>query len=231
MGQLKLSRALSTMGAASSPDSQARQYESDAFDQQKTAAGTGAGIDSGGAVVPPGTGAPDTGGTGTGGGIPEGGEVNIPTVGGSSNYTPYQTSLDSAKKLGNIAGMLKMIGMILVAAGAVLIAIGASLLTFPTTAIGVALMAAGAALVAMGIMMMAMASKMASMAKSIGSAIEKISGQVDQAKIVSECAEKAASQGTPIENCNPSTKTPKAESNSSLQEDIDNERKAGYKLK
>lgn len=226
MGQAKLARTMSGKGSTASGDASARQYAADAFDQTATRGGqldapAGAGGENPGVVVPPGTGAP-------------GGEVdnNLPPPPDApppTNATPYQNQLDAAKGMGMQAAMLKMLSMMLILMGLGLIAAGIALLNNHTTfPIGIALICMGVALVAMGIMMMMMAQQMAAAAQGMGDQIKNQYGQDEQGKVVNECSDQAAQNGTAPENCKPATKpdhkTPQ------VKENIEKERNSNYKI-
>lgn len=193
MGQLKLAKNMSVSGAGSPQDTQARQFITDAFEQGRSLGGDAGGL------------------LGAGGGdmtVPMGGPGitnDIPDVGPAGNVTPYQSNLDAARNLGNNAAMLKMIGMMLLAAGAALVAIGRALMGNHTTLpIGVALVAAGMALIMMGLMMLAMSADMGQAAKGQGDVMEQGYGQDDQGTVVDDCADQAVNGGVQTENCDPS---------------------------
>jgi len=202
-GQLKLARNMSATGAAAAPDSTARAFATDAFDQGRTIGGELSGVMEGtGIVVPPGNGAP-------GAGVTNNGVEPLappPNVGPGENVTPYQGNLDRARNLDNQAGQNKMMGMMMLALGAVLIAIGMSLLgTVPP--IGAALIGMGAALVGMGMMMLMMSQQQGQQAQGQGQEIREDYGQEDQGGVIDDCADQAVGSGTKAADCNPSTTT------------------------
>lgn|GEM_PF-4357779 len=214
MGQLKMSRTLSNMGATSTPDAQSKQYAANAFDQQASQGGQNPTIDSGGPsptpVVPPGTGAPE---------VPE--LPVIPPIDPGINYTPYQNMLNSARGLGDSSAGLKTISVILIIVGIALIAIGSAIPMF-----GAILIAIGAAILAIGVMLLAMSMMMAAMAKAIGKGIDKLYGQLEQQQIVDTCANQAT-QGIKTANCQtPKTNMPV----NNVKQSVENESKADYKL-
>ncbi|MBI5244972.1 MAG: hypothetical protein HY922_15005 [Elusimicrobia bacterium] len=225
MGQLKLARTMSNAGAASTPDTQARQYSADAFDQRASVGAQMAEVEPGGVVVPPSA----PGGAGTppvDDSVPDAPPVNTP-----ENATPYQPNLDAAKGMGQMAGMLKLMSMMLLAIGAVLIGIGIKLMGNPLTSfIGAVILAMGLALVAMGMMMLMAAGQMADAAKGMGDQISDQYGQEDQGQIVNECSDQALADGTAPANCRPATQPVKQHPNPSLKQDIENERNATYEL-
>jgi len=221
MGQLKLARTMSTAGAASAPDTQARQYSANAFDQSATKGGEMAGIDPTGAVVPVGTGA-----TGIDNSVPD-----APTVPTGENVTPYQPNLDAAKNMGSQAGMMKMIAMMLLALGAILMAVGAALMYFHSTIwLGLIILGIGLALVAAGMAMMKAAAGMADAAKKQADQIQQQYGQEEQGQVVDECADQSYATGQSSDACRPATTTPQANPNSSVQQDVAEERNATYAL-
>jgi hypothetical protein len=207
MGQLKFSKGMSATAGNAKMDAQAKQYSTDAFEQGKTIGGslgqTGVG-DGGSVVVPPG-----------------------------QNVTPYQPQVDNAKNADNNSGMMKMLGMMLLAIGAILLALGLALVSNPMTApIGAMLMALGAVLMGLGAMMLGQSADQADKAKNQGKQIQQQYGQNDQGSIVDQCADQAYENGTQSEACQTGTSgvvSQKAASNN-VHEAVQNEANATYTM-
>ena len=214
IGQLKLARSLSMIGAGSHTDELSRTMAADAFDGGLTKGGEMAAPPD----MPPGpskTGPVSPVG-GLGGGAPD---TTMPTeqetVAGQ-NVTPYQNPLDSALALGAQAGKLKIMSMMLIAIGIILIAIGSSMGLW-----GWAVIAAGIALIAMGIMMLMQAMQMAAQAKALAEGIKAQYGQEYQQDIVDECMDQAVGSGTQPKDCNPSTRPDPKSDTSELTKERD----------
>ncbi|MFA6029180.1 MAG: hypothetical protein WC969_04925 [Elusimicrobiota bacterium] len=216
MGQLKMARTMSSAGAAAAPDSQAHQYAANAFDQQGTQGGQISGIDDTSAVVPP------SAGTGTGTGV-DNTLPTVPEVPPGGNVTPYQPTLDAAKGMGNMASMLKLLSLVLIAAGIAIMAMASGPWAFILIMIGLML-------VALGMMMLSMAGAMAGMAKNMGNMMKNMYGQQDQGQIVDECADQAYSKGTKIANCSPATQPEENKRNTSVQQAVQDESNATYQM-
>ncbi|MFA5139422.1 MAG: hypothetical protein WC728_09335 [Elusimicrobiota bacterium] len=220
MGQLKLARNMSAFGAKSTPDSTARQYSTDAFEQGKTIGGQLQGVDDGsGIVVPAGDGAP---------GVTD----SVPDVPPGTNVTPYQSNVDAAKALDDSSAGLKNMGMMLIVMGLMLIVIGIGLLNCTTFPIGLMLIAAGMALIMVGMMLMGMSASQAQGAKDQGKNVEQGYGQPDQADAIDDCAEQAAGGGIVSEACRTSEvqEVNQKASDNTIQQDVANERNSNYTL-
>lgn len=203
MGQLKFAKFMSKSGSASAPDTQARQFSADAFDQGKTGAGVLGATDPNGIVVPPGDGAPDIG-DGLDG----------------ENVTPYQDKIDAAKTMTDTSGNLQAAGLMMVMVGLGMIVTGIGLLNCTTFPIGLMLIGAGTAMLMMGLMMLMMSGNMAKNAKKQGDSVSQDYGQQDQGNTVKRCATQANATGAGSEDCSAYTPTP---FNPQLPEDIRNE--------
>ncbi|MFH1726768.1 MAG: hypothetical protein ABII00_19335 [Elusimicrobiota bacterium] len=232
MGQLKLARRMSTSGAATAADGQAKQFSADAFEQGATIGGSLDGVDQGsGIVMPPGSGAPSPSGSGSGTADEE---PTVPEVGIGENVTPYQDQLDSAQDMGNMAAGLKKGAMAMIALGMALVAIGLIIMyscgwTGIGMKIGLALVMSGTMMLAMGAAMLAMAGKMAGQAKDQGQQIEDEYGQEEQGDIVDECSDQAVADGTAPANCTPSTQ-PEVQKSNDVHTAVEEESNATYEL-
>lgn len=236
MGQLKFADTMSGQAAASPQAGVARQAGSDAFEQVRTPPGGLSSGGGGGGVVPINPPPED---------LP-GGEVDFnppivapigagavdPAVSGMGpgmNLTPYQGSLNAAKKLGDTAGRFKKLGLLMAVLGATLIAVAAYIATIPMMmTVAVMIGAVGAAVIAMGLMFMNMAGQMAAQAKSVGNTISNAFQQRDQGEIVNECVDQALGSGAPMDSCTPATTTGRP--STTVREDVAAERNAGYSL-
>ena len=199
MGQLKFTDRESRFALGASSNEPARQFATEAFEQKQTLGGAspigGAGMSTGQAV-PLGSGAPD---------------MTAPGVGTGENKTPYQNKVDDAKKGIDMAMILTLLGLALLAAGAVALMISKMLMAQAAAAgvlppaaaalkakaamakmIGIALIIAGAAAIAAGLMMK---KKAQDKAKDVA----EESGQKDQGKVIHSCADQAVA---PM-SCNP----------------------------
>ena len=188
MGQLKFAKNMSGYGAKASPDNQAKQYSTDAFEQGKTIGGQMAGVDGAGVVVPPGDGAP---------GISE----SMPDVPPGTNVTPYQQNVDTAQALDNSSAGLQMAGMMMIMMGIMMIMAGIALLNCTTFPIGWALIGAGTAMLIMGIMMLAMSGQQADAANDQGKQIDEQYGQKDQSSTINDCSDQARGAGLKSDEC------------------------------
>ena len=216
MGQLRMSRFMSGNAQTQGKEEGASQFASNAFEQSKTLGGDPPAFigPSNGApevVVPPGSGAPDV--------------TNLPTpppVGPPVNATPYQPNLDAINGMGDMAGQMKMMSIMMIIAGLALIFAGSKM---PVG--GWALIIAGIALVGAGIMMAASASDMADQAKA--AADKQIAGkneQVEQAKIAADRA-KAKAENKPYTPPDLSNKTKR---NEDVKTAVEKERNATYQF-
>jgi hypothetical protein len=220
MGQLKLARNMSSFGAKAGPDSAARQYATDAFEQGKTIGGELQGLDGGaGIVVPAGDESP---------GVSD----DVPDVPPGTNATPYQSNVDAAKAMDDSSAGLKNMGMMLIILGLLLIVIGIGLLNCTTFPIGLMLIAAGIALIVIGVMLMGMSSDKAKGAKGQGKQIEQGYGQGDQAGAINDCADQASGSGIGSEGCQTGEvqDVNQKASNNTIQQDVAAERSSNYTL-
>ncbi|MBI4345278.1 MAG: hypothetical protein HY553_00375 [Elusimicrobia bacterium] len=218
MGQLKMSRFMSGTAALQSNDASASQYATNAFEQGKTQGGENPAFigPSNGApqvVVPPGAGAPDV--------------TSLPTppeVGPEINATPYQPNLDAAMGMGDMAGMMKMMSILMIIAGIAMIIAGYNMGWTPA---GIALVIAGIAMLAAGMMMAASAMNMAAQAEQMAkSNIDSKYDQKDQAKIASDRA-KAKAQN---QSYTPPDMSQKTKNNAELRQNIKDTRDADYQF-
>lgn len=207
MGQLKLSRFMSGQAKNLPREEAASQYATAAFDQTKPIGGEMPGtIGTMGApevVVPPGTGAPDP-------------TYNppAPSIPPTRNVTPYQSQLDAARNMGNSAGMLRMMGIMMIIAGI-------ALLWGPwwVKLIGIALIAAG-------MMMLSQAQNMAKQAKAVADQIKAMQDQTDQAKIATDAAQ-AKADGR---SYTPPDLSDKTKRNEGVEKAVDEQRNATYEF-
>ena len=191
MGQLRITDRASRAAAASASAESGRQCAASAFEQSSALSEAGpvggAGV-SAGQAVPLGTGAPD---------------VTAPSVGPGENKTPYQKKVDEAKKGIDMAKMLTILGIVLLAVGAaMLVAAEVMLASDPSEATkalalqlkdwGIKLLIAGALALAAGLVMKRMAQDKA---KDVADQ----SGKQDQGRVINACADQAVA---PM-SCNP----------------------------
>ncbi|MBI5200822.1 MAG: hypothetical protein HY925_04465, partial [Elusimicrobia bacterium] len=217
MGQLKMSNYLSGR-ANNAREEAAAQYSADAFEQTKTQGGEmpallgpTAGVPP--VVIPQGPGAPD----------PTVDPPPAPPVGPIVNATPYQPNLDALKAMGDMAGQMKMMSIMMIIAGIALIIAGTQTAGWG----GWALIIAGLALVASGVMMAASAANMAAQAKQMANSIvNQQYGQKDQAQIAADTAE-AKSQNRPYTPPDLSNKTNR---NEGVKTAVDEEKNATYQF-
>lgn len=211
VGQLKLAKNMSAVGANATTASEARTFSADAFDQGKSIGGELAGIGGDGIVVPPGSGVQDPG---------------VPDVGPGTNVTPYQGQIDNAKAMDNNSAQMKQMAMMLMVIALALIAMGMYLISqdgCTMAIIGAAVLAAGMAVMAMSMMMAKQAKAMADQAKNQGKNIDDQYGQKDQAAVVDECADQAANQGTKGDNCTAAKPDNVANPSTNVREAVDAE--------
>lgn len=188
LGQLKYANSKSQQAYKAKDISSAKQIAIDAFEQAQDAATeeVALGATSSDDVVLPVNTAE--------------GAYDVPEVGESTNVTPYQDQVDSAKESGDNAGAYKAIAVALLIAGAALIATGSQLLGNPTTApIGTALIAAGTTLLTLGALFLALGLSATEQAADLGSSIGSDYGQVEQGSTVSDCADQSYATGTSID--------------------------------
>lgn len=197
IGQLRLAKGMSMLGAQAGSAEAAAASSQGAFDQQQTQGGAlnAPGAPGDGTVTPNGTGAPDVSmptapSTPSGNGVDPGLQNALNQIGAMA---------DAARKMQQQGEQMMMIGYLLIAAGV-------GLLFWPMTAVGIALIALGGMLVAMGMMMKDMAQMMAQMAKSMGAALSAQTGNTQQGQIINECTNQALG-GTAVANCHPSEQT------------------------
>ena len=190
LGQLRMARGMSVMGAASGTPEGAASAANGAFDQQNPTGGNlntigGAGIGSG-----------PTSGASTGSGAPDTTMPNAPaTPPGTITDPNLQNSMNQIQQMAQQAGQLQKEGMMMIAAGVALIAIG-SQMGWPW---GAVLIGIGAMLVGIGVMMEKMASMLANMANMLGSQVAAQVGPY-QGQIVQQCTAQSLQGQT---NCTP----------------------------
>lgn len=211
MGQLKLARFMSGQARNMPREEGGAQFAANAFEQSKTQGGEMPALmgPSGtpDVVVPPGSGAPDM-------------TQTPPPVGPEVNATPYQPALDSAFNMGAAAGMMRMLGLLMMAVGAAMIAYGASL-----TPVGWGWIAAGVAMIGVGVMMLAQAQGMAKQAKALGDAI-KAQDQTEQGQIATETAQ-AKADGREY---TPPDLSDKTKRNEEVKEAVDEQQNATFEF-
>jgi hypothetical protein len=195
IGQLKLAKGMSMLGAGASSAEGAAAAANGAFDQQQPVGGDLNSNMPGDTVAPPSDGgAPDTS-------MPD--SPATPTYGGTD--PGLKNALDQIGKMADAARQMKQTGMMLIAIGVVIMAIGYKVLGMVPygTIIGAILIAIGLGLVVMGKMMMDMADKMAAMAKQMGSALSAQIGDPHQGAVINSCTDQALA-GTQTSQCNTS---------------------------
>lgn len=217
MGQLKMSRFMSGKALTQGKEEASSQFASNAFEQSKTQGGElpafiGPTNGAPQVVIPPGSGAPDV--------------TSLPTpppVGPPVNATPYQGNLDALKGMGDMAGQMKMMSIMMIIAGLALIVAGYGM-GLPW---GIALVVAGIALIASGFMMAASAANMAAQAKKMAdSIVAQQYEQTEQAKIAADTA-KAKAENKPYTPPNLSEKTKR---NDDVKKAVEGERNATYEF-
>ncbi|MDD5655962.1 MAG: hypothetical protein PHF00_01750 [Elusimicrobia bacterium] len=222
IAQAKFARGMSLVGANSRTEEAMRAEATGAFEQNHGTGGTMPGVDT---PVNPNSSVNPAGGLGEKPfDLPD-----PPETPNGQNVTPYQDPLNSALNLGAIAGMLKLLSLMLIAIGLILIAVGIALMCNPfTMPIGAALLGAGIALLMMGMMMLMMAMALAGIAKGLGKNIGSQYGQDYQEDIVDECMDQAVNKGTRPQNCTPQTQPnpPKT----TIEEDVRRQREANFEL-
>lgn len=184
MGQLKFARAASESARAFGDAEPARQFATNAFDQNVASAGPsagGIGLTGGETSGPLGAGAPD---------------LTQPSVGPGVNQTPYQDKVDGAKKDNKTAMMMTLIGLMLLAAGAAAMMLGKKLMAAPdptgaTQAMGANLVKLGKGLLVAGAAMLLMGLMQAKKAKEKGRQVAEEYGQPEQGAIIDGCADEA----------------------------------------
>lgn len=197
LGQLRVAKGASMLGAGASTADGARSGAAAAFDGATSqnaleAGGPGAGPQSGAPDTPQGTGG------GLGGAAPD---VTVDTPTGIALNDDTTAMLAAIGAMAAQAGKLKSTGMMLMLLGSTLMVLGIALIGYWWSApVGVMIMGLGAALLGAGIAMMSMGDAMASMAKSMGQQLAARTGDVNQAAIVNECTDQAL-DGTDPANC------------------------------
>ncbi|MFA6029551.1 MAG: hypothetical protein WC969_06845 [Elusimicrobiota bacterium] len=173
MGQLKFSDRLSAQAKGAGGE-QSSQYATDAFEQGKTQGGSidgpgGAGM--GDTPMVMGGGGESPSGSGSG--------YTQPDPGAGQNVTPYQGMVDGAQGMSNIAIMLYLIAVVLLA-----IAYYIWGMVPYGTAIAIVLIILALALIAMGVMM-------SDMAGNMGDTVSDAYGQKEQGEIIKDDADAA----------------------------------------
>lgn len=200
IGQLKMARGMSTVGASAPTAEGAAAAANGAFDQQNPTGGDlntigGAGLGSG-----------PTNGASSGSGAPDTTSMpNAPgTPPGAITDPGLQNNMNQIQSMAQQAGQLQKEGMMMIVAGVALIAVGIALMnTLWGAALGAALIGIGGMLVGMGFMMEQMASMMAQMANQLGSLVASQVGPY-QGQIVQQCTAQSL-QGN--SNCTPAETT------------------------
>ncbi|MBI3566165.1 MAG: hypothetical protein HY079_13280 [Elusimicrobia bacterium] len=198
IGQLRLAKGMSMLGAQAGSAEGASSSAQGAFDQGQTQGGelNTPGAPGDGTVAPNGVGAPDvsmpsTPDTPTGYGVDPG----------------LQNALNQIGSMADAARQMQQQGEQMLIIGAAIMIIGYALIDVVwTAAIGAVIIAIGAMIMGMGYMMMQMAKQMAEMAKSMGSALSAQTGNTQQGQIINECTDQALA-GTQVSNCHPSEQT------------------------
>jgi hypothetical protein len=203
IGQLKMAKGMSMLGAASNTSEGAATAAQGAFDQSLTnggqlngPGGAGIGLDPNGNVgTPSGVGAPD---------------VSMPTAPNAPTATTtdpgLQNSLGQISQTADAGRQMIQSGTNMMLIGAVLIAAGIAIMnsTFGFGAIiGAMLIGLGGMLIGIGIMMKQMGNMMAQMAMTMGSALSAQIGNAQQGAVVNYCTNQAVTNGTAMANCAP----------------------------
>jgi hypothetical protein len=189
IGQLKMAKGMSILGATAGSNEGASANALGAFDQQQTNGGNLAtiGAPGGDSVNPSGNSAPDTT-------MP-----TAPATPPSTGTDPgLQNSLDQISALANKAMADMQMGIMLMIIGAILIAIGSAI----PFGMGIPLIILGIALIAMGVAKILQAKAEAAQAKAMGDALAKQINDQQQAKAVNYCTDQALA-GTPTQDCKP----------------------------
>ncbi|HAZ08777.1 MAG TPA: hypothetical protein DCZ01_09720 [Elusimicrobia bacterium] len=190
IGQLKMAKGMSLLGAQAGSGESAASNAQGAFDQSKT---------DGGAL----TAAADGQTVSTDGGTSGAPDVSMPETPETPETYAYdsdlQSAMDAISKMADNARKMKQQGQMMMMAGAALIAEGVGLLFWPMTAVGIALIAIGVMLVGMGYMMVDIAKQMAAMAKAMGQVVAAQVGTV-QGDVVNYCTDQAL-EGTATKDC------------------------------
>lgn len=211
IGQLKMAKGMSLLGAQAGSGESAASNSQGAFDQTKTDGGALTASADGQTVKSDGgtSGAPDFS-------MPE-----TPETTDTYAYDPdLQSAMDEIGKMADSARKMKQQGQMMMMAGAALIAVGVGLLFWPMTAVGIALIAIGVMLVGMGYMMVDMAKMMADMAKAMGQIVAAQVGTV-QGDVVNYCTDQAL-EGTATKDCAaPESVTQSDEFDSSTQQALE----------
>jgi len=225
IGQLKLAKGMSMLGAGANTAEQAASSALGAFDQQQTVGGELAAHAPSDMVTSPSS--PNT---------PNTSMPNAPVTPTSTSTNPnLQNAMDQIGKMADAARQMKKTGEMLMAIGAVLMLIGGYLIklavaTSPWGAglmiAGIALLLLGGGLIYMGMEMMSMASKMAEMAKTMGSTLAAQIGNNQQAAVINTCTDQALN-GTPTSQCNNSSVTNTSSYNSENTTGVDRVRHLG----
>jgi hypothetical protein len=212
IGQLKMAKGMSVLGAGAATPEQAAAAANGAFDQQQPGAGTLNTNTGTGVVTPPGG-----GGTGGNTNIPGdlGGNTNDPNFNTNTPAIPPGTTVDpgiqnatnAIQQMADAARQMKQMGMMILAMGIVVFGIGVKLAMspWPVNAFGFILMAIGAMLMGVGYMMINMAGQMAQMAKAMGSALSaSLQNTPALSTAVDSCTDQALNNGTQFSQCQPS---------------------------
>ncbi len=203
IGQLKMAKGMSMLGAQATSNEAASSAAQGAFDQQQT---TGGNLATSGA---PGGDTPNA----LGGGAPNTsmpGAPATPTTGGTD--AGLQSALSQISSLANQAMSDMQTGMMELVLGAVLFAIGCcGIWTAYLIPIGLALMA-------MGYMEIQKAKQEEAQAMQMGQQLAQSIGNQQQGAAVNYCTQQAVNSGTPVSSCNPPDSVTNANAQSAQQQ-------------
>lgn len=217
MGQLKFARNRSMTALGATAMEPTRNYAAQAFDQSQSASAGesigGSGLSGGEVMGPIGSGAPD---------------LTAPSVGPSENKTPYQDKVDKAKQGINMAIVLVMLGLALLAMGAMVMIYAKSMMAAPdptgaSKIMGAKLMMMGKILLVAGAAAVAAGIAAAMMAKGKGKDVADDYGQEDQGRVIDSCSGQAI---RPKRCAAPNVQQP----GNSVHEDVTAESTAGYAM-
>lgn len=189
IGQLKMARGMSALGAQASAVEDAAASAAGAFDQNTSRGGVIGATGLGTTPRPLGT-EP----------APSAHDVSV-LPGVTAADTAIQSALAGIQSMADQARKMKETGTMLIIAGLALAALGYFMIgTWWGAGVGWSLVAAGLAMAMSGYSMMQKSSDMAERAKEMGRQLAVRTGDA-QSKIINECTDRTLNDGTPMANC------------------------------